>query len=168
MSSTKDKKIKKSKITPQWVDEEDSPQVQSPTKRTPEEDAKLFRDAIEFEHIPQKDLHTQTSERHQAKTKKAAERHDIDLHGLTVEEAERHVVIAIESILSTAKGQPVTIRVITGKGHHSPNKKPQLLYAIHRVVESRFSHRLISIEASPHLLKIGDSYLKGHFDLKIR
>lgn len=168
MSGTKNKTIKKSKITPEWVDEEETSQIQSPKKRTTEEDAKLFRDAIEFERIPQKDLQTPAQERPHAKTKKASERHDIDLHGMTVEEAQRHVVRAIEDILANAKAQTVNIRVITGKGHHSPNKRPQLLYSIHHVVEERFKTRLVSIEASPHLLKIGDSYLKGHFDLKIR
>ncbi len=168
MSGTKNKNTRKSKITPEWVDEEETSQIQSPTKRTTEEDAKLFRDAIEFERIPQKDLQTPTQERRHAKTKKASERQDIDLHGLTVEEAQRHVVRVIQDILANAKGQTVSIRVITGKGHGSRDRGPQLIHSIHHVVESTFKSRLISMEVSPHELKIGNRYLKGHFDLKIR
>ncbi len=167
MSRTKNKNTKKSKINPEWIDEE-QPEEQGPTKLTNEQEAKLFHDAIEFERIPQKDVDARDATKKIIKPKKSNARHDIDLHGLTVEEAQHHVIRAIEDILANARGQTVNIRVITGKGHHSPNKKPQLLHSIHRVVEERFKSRLISIEASPHLLKIGDSYLKGHFDLKIK
>jgi DNA-nicking Smr family endonuclease len=167
MSGTKNKNTKKSKINPEWIDEK-QPEEQGSTRLTVEQEAKLFHDAIEFGRIPQKDIAVESRTKNPTKSKKSNERHDIDLHGLTVEEAQRHVVRAIEDILTNAKGQIVNIRVITGKGHHSPNKRPQLLHSIHHIVEDRFKSRLISIDASPHLLKIGDSYLKGHFDLKIR
>jgi hypothetical protein len=36
------------------------------------------------------------------------------------------------------------------------------------VVEARFKDRLINIEVSPHELQIGGTYIKGHFDMKIR
>ena len=170
MSGPKKNPDKKHKITPVWEDEE---QVSSsnPSKLSAEEEAKLFHEAVKFGKVPKKDDESKLSKPSKPSailSKKKIDRHDIDLHGLTVEEAQRHVVRAIEDILANAKGQTVNIRVITGKGHRSRGREPQLVHSIHHVVESRFKSRLISIEVSPHELKMGDSYLKGHFDLKIR
>ena len=167
MSGSKKHRKKSHKITPEWEDE-DSTQPRNPSKPTTEEEAKLFHEAVNFGKIMQKDreiLPPPTSKRTGAKTR---DRYDIDLHGMTVEEAQRHVIDAIEDILANAKGQAVNIRVITGKGHRSRDRGPQLIHSIHHIVESRFKSRLISIEVSPHELKIGNTYLKGHFDLKIR
>ena len=167
MSGPKKHPEKKRKITPQWEDEE--PVISSnPSKPSAEEEAKLFHEAVKFGKVPKKDEESKASKPSAILSKKKIDRHDIDLHGLTVEEAQRHVVRAIEDILANAKGQTVNIRVITGKGHRSRGREPQLVHSIHHVVESRFKSRLISIEVSPHELKMGDSYLKGHFDLKIR
>jgi|LakMenEpi03Aug12_release.lakeMendotaPanAssembly.Ray.scaffolds.fasta_scaffold52737_1 DNA-nicking Smr family endonuclease len=165
MSGPKKHPDKKSKITPHWEDEEKTTGTGHPSRPSAEEEAKLFQEAVKTGKIPRKDEEQTPSYR--SITKKI-ERYDIDLHGLTVEEAQRHVVKAIEDILASAKGQTVNIRVITGKGHRSRGGEPQLIHSIHHVVEARFKSRLISIEVSPHELKIGDSYLKGHFDLKIR
>jgi DNA-nicking Smr family endonuclease len=164
MSGPKKNPNKKHKITPIWEDEEPV-SSSNPSKLSAEEEAKLFHEAVKFGKVPKKDDESKPSK---ILSKKKIDRHDIDLHGLTVEEAQRHVVRAIEDILANAKGQIISIRVITGKGHRSRGREPQLIHSIHHVVESRFKSRLISIEVSPHELKMGDSYLKGHFDLKIR
>jgi DNA-nicking Smr family endonuclease len=78
------------------------------------------------------------------------------------------VISAINDILALAKGQTVEIRIITGKGHHSKGRAPQLISEIHHVVEATFSQRIVSIEVSPHELNLGGMYLKGHFDVKLR
>lgn len=167
MNGNKRKTTKNKKIPVQWEEQEDIPKKNG-LRPTPEEDAKLFHEAVRFGKIPRKDLELEESRGIKSHTKKKTDRYDIDLHGMTVDEAQRYVVNAIEEILASSKGQPVTIRVITGKGHGSRDRGPQLIHSIHHVVESRFKSRLISIEVSPHELKIGNSYLKGHFDLKIR
>jgi len=167
MNGSKKNPNKKPKITPHWEDENPIDPKTS-TRPSPAEEAKLFQDAVEFGKIHRKDDEHIPSSRSYHPTSKKIDRHDIDLHGLTVDEAQRHVVNAIEDILDKARGQIVHIRVITGKGHRSRGREPQLVHSIHHVVESRFKSRLISIEVSPHELKMGDSYLKGHFDLKIR
>lgn len=167
MSDPKYPNNKKKKMKIQWEDQ-DPLQKPNPLRLDPEAESKLFHDAVKFGKIHIKDNNPDPKPASQPKPKSKSERYDIDLHGLTVEEAQRHVVKAIEDILASAKGQTVNIRVITGKGHRSRGGEPQLIHSIHHVVESRFKSRLISIEVSPHELKIGDSYLKGHFDLKIR
>jgi len=158
---------KKPKIAPEWEDEI-TPTKTGEKKLTAEEEAQLFHDAVRFGHIPEKDRELPTQDKISRPIKKTHKRFDIDLHGMTVQDAQSYVIRAIQEILDGAKGQMVEIRVITGKGHRSKDRAPQLIHSIHHVVESKFKHRLISIEVSPHELKLGDTYLKGHFDLKIR
>lgn len=167
MGGRKNYRSKSHKIKPQWEDE-DPTQLRNSSQPSPEEDAKLFHEAVTSGKILQKDDDIVVPPSSGRMGAKRVERYEIDLHGLTVEAAQRYVIEAIEGILSKSKGQVVNIRVITGKGHRSRGREPQLIHSIHHVVESRFKSRLVSIEVSPHELKIGDSYLKGHFDLKIR
>jgi DNA-nicking Smr family endonuclease len=167
MGGSKNHRSKSHKIKPEWEDEQPT-QLENPSQSTEEEESKLFLEAATFGKILKKDNDKPVSPSPERHDTKRLDRFDIDLHGLTVEEAQRYVIQAIEEILSKSKGQVVNIRVITGKGHRSRGREPQLIHSIHHVVESRFKSRLVSIEVSPHELKIGDSYLKGHFDLKIR
>lgn len=159
----------KDPLVPEWEDEQPIEKPIDP-KIKQEEDARLFKESIERGIFPPKDKDSDDNERFSKskRTQKTSNRHDIDLHGLTVSEAQSYVIKAIEDILSQAKGQPVDIRIITGKGHHSAGRRPQLISEIHHVVEAKFRHRLITIEASPHELNLGGHYLKGHFDLRIK
>jgi DNA-nicking Smr family endonuclease len=167
MSKPKNNNIQKDKLRIKWEDQE-LPSKLVLTKSSADKDAELFHEAIKIDKIRVKDEDTQPTKSNKSPPKKRKDRHDIDLHGLTVEQAQKHVIRSIEHILDDAKGQPVNIRVITGKGNRSRERGPQLIHSIHHVVEARFKSRIISIDVSPHELKIGDSYLKGHFDLKIR
>lgn len=167
MSGSKNKTNKNKKTPVQWEEPEDIP-TKNGLRPNPEEDAELFHEAVRFGKIHRKDLESEQNPEAKSRPKKKNDRYDIDLHGMTVDEAQHYVVNAIDDILAGAKGQTVTIRVITGKGNRSRDRGPQLIHSIHHVVESRFKSRLISIEVSPHELKIGNTYLKGHFDLKIR
>lgn len=159
----------KKPLEPEWEDEELIEQPINP-KIKQEEEAKLFKEALENDSFQAKESEAERTERfaNNKRSQKKNARHDIDLHGMTVADAQDYVVQAIQEILSHAKGQPVEIRIITGKGHHSVGRQPQLISEIHYVVEAKFRHRLISIEASPHELNLGGTYLKGHFDLRIK
>lgn len=155
-------------LEPVWEDEETSAEQEDPRQKQIDEE-QMFREAVEFGKIPVKDdKETIEKSRPTKPTSKAHNRHQIDLHGMTVDEAQYHVVNAINDILSQAKGQPVEIRIITGKGNNSKGRDPQLVKNIHYVVESKFRHRIIHIEVSPHELQLGGTYLKGHFDLKLK
>jgi len=155
-------------LTPEWEDEV-LPEAHEDPKIKQEEEAKLFRDAFERGPIALKDNElNEVGRKQKGRAAQKSSLHEIDLHGLTVREAQNHVIRSIDAILDHAKGQTVSIRIITGKGHRSQGREPQLISSIHHVVESTFRHRLISIEVSPHELKLGGSYLKGHFDLKIK
>lgn len=159
MSKPKNNKIQKHKLPIKWEDQE-LPSKLILTDVSADEDAELFHEALKLDKIRPKDEDTQVTKSNKTPAKKKRERHDIDLHGLTVEQAQQHVIRSIEHILDGAKGQPVNIRVITGKGNRSRERGPQLIHSIHHIVEAKFKPRIISIDVSPHELKIGDSYLK--------
>jgi DNA-nicking Smr family endonuclease len=164
---------KRQPFTPQWEDEEPEvarDQSRQDARQREEESARMFLEAASRGPVITKDKETTSDSQTRSgkpRAQKGSDRHEIDLHGMTVDEARRYVIAAIDSIIAQAKGQPTDIRVITGKGHNSKGQ-PQLISSIHHIVEEKFKHRLISIEVSPHELQIGGMYLKGHFDLKIK
>jgi DNA-nicking Smr family endonuclease len=165
---------------PDWEDEEahESPQkILENSRLKQEEDSRLFKDAFEHGKIPVKDSAKEISENFanhsgnskQRPTKKSSSgRMDIDLHGMTVKEAQHHVIHAISTMLDQAHGRVLEIRVITGKGNHSQGRQPQLISSIHHIVEARFNDRIISMEVSPHEIQLGGAFVKGHFDLRIK
>jgi DNA-nicking Smr family endonuclease len=164
---------KRPPLTPQWEDEDpdvSTDQDINTAREREEEAARLFLEAAARGPVITKDKDTAADSNTRSgkpRSHKVSNRHEIDLHGMTVDEARRYAVATINALLAQAKGQALDIRVITGKGHNSKGQ-PQLISSIHHVVEDTFKHRLISIEVSPHELQIGDTYLKGHFDLKIK
>ena len=156
-------------LKPEWEDEETSENQEDPRLKE-EDEARLFKEAVEKGPAPVKDKdqsHPPKTHTHKS-PKPSSSRHDIDLHGMTVSEAQDYVIHTITALLDQSKGQPIDIRIITGKGHHSQGRRPQLISSIHHVVEARFRQRIIHIEASPHELQLGGAYLKGHFDLRIK
>ena len=161
---------------PAWEDEA-TPEVSIDPRLKQEEESRLFKHTIENTKIPAKDRYKEKRAESDQLTQKsiargakqsANGRMDIDLHGMTVREAQHHVVNTIQMMLDQSKGQVLEIRIITGKGNNSQGGRPQLISSIHHVVESRFSERIISMEVSPHELKLGGTYVKGHFDLRIK
>lgn len=159
----------KKNLVPEWEEEEPTGNDHIDPRIREEEDAQMFRDAVEKQKFRPKDSEQElTKLRNAQRTKQSATRHTIDLHGMTVAQAQTFVVEAIQGILDQCKGQAVDIRIITGKGHHSKGRSPQLISEIHHVVEARFRPRIISIEVSPHELNLGGIYLKGHFDVKMK
>ena len=159
----------KEPLKPEWEDEETSETPEDPRLKE-EEEARLFKEAVEKGPVPVKDKDKPIPARANASKhpRPSSSRHDIDLHGMTVSEAQDYVIHTITALLDQSKGQPIDIRIITGKGHHSQGRQPQLISSIHHVVEARFRQRIIHIEASPHELRLGGTYLKGHFDLRIK
>ncbi len=159
----------KKPFTPEWEEEEMTNDTAIDPRIRQEEEAKLFREALETQKFRPKDDDLENEKSRNAhRTQKSAARHTIDLHGLTVAEAQTYVIRAINDVLTNANGQVVDIRIITGKGHHSKGRAPQLISEIHHVVEATFRKRIVTIEVSPHELNLGGMYLKGHFDVKLR
>lgn len=91
---------------------------------------------------------------------------EIDLHGLTVEQAERQVMEVIESHL-LSQGER-TFKVITGKGRHSQTGRGVLIREIHLFVRHRFGPRIVRIEESPDEVRIGGDAIRGHFHVTLK
>jgi DNA-nicking Smr family endonuclease len=91
---------------------------------------------------------------------------EIDLHGLTVEEAERHLMDVVHRF--DLASEPRTFKVITGKGRHSSNGQGVLIREIYQFVLSRFGPYILAIEESPDAVRIGGFALRGHFHVTLK
>ncbi|RZA23622.1 MAG: hypothetical protein EOP10_12240 [Proteobacteria bacterium] len=91
---------------------------------------------------------------------------EIDLHGLTVEEAERRVIELTS--LFPFDGEARTYKVITGKGRHSSGGQGVLIREIYLFVKARFGLHIVTIEESPDAVRIGGVALRGHFHVTLK
>jgi len=91
----------------------------------------------------------------------------IDLHGYTLSEANEVVGNKISEIL-VSKGGFVTLRVITGKGHHSGVGGSVLAKGVHAYVEQRFRKSIERIDSAPADVTLGNLPIRGHFDVVLR
>lgn len=88
----------------------------------------------------------------------------IDLHGCTTAEAEQIIDSTLNRLREGKQSTRYKVRVITGKGLHSPNGKGVLSRHIHAYVSARFGHCILSIDEPPHAVQIMGAPLRGHFD----
>lgn len=91
----------------------------------------------------------------------------LDLHGYTLSEANDIVGNKISEIL-VSKAGVVTLRVITGKGHHSGAGGSVLAKGVHSYVEQRFRKSIERIDSAPADVIVGNLPIRGHFDVVLR
>lgn len=102
-----------------------------------------------------------------AKAKSNSPDHVVDLHGYTLSEANDIVGNKISEILLSKDGL-VTLRVITGKGHHSGVGGSVLAKDVHSYVQARFRKSIERIDSAPADVIIGNLPIRGHFDVVLR
>lgn len=85
----------------------------------------------------------------------------IDLHGLHLDQAIDLVREKID--LWLAQGQPLRVKIITGKGRHSAGGRGILSQEVHRYVLQRYRPDIASIEDSPDSVRLAGLPLRGHF-----
>ena len=90
----------------------------------------------------------------------------IDLHGLTVTEAETEIERKIQTLRRTQKH--LKLRIITGKGLHSAGGQGVLARDIHHFVKQRFGPSIVSIQESPLDVQLGGVPIRGHFDVVLK
>lgn len=90
----------------------------------------------------------------------------LDLHGMTVPEAEFY----LRGYLDRLRQIPGLhrVKIITGKGRNSLKGQGVLAQRIHQFVVEIYGPWLDSIESSPHATQIGGMPLRGHFHMVIR
>ena len=90
---------------------------------------------------------------------------EIDLHGFTVVEAKSYLESTVRQHL---KREPITFKVITGKGLHSGPSGGVLAGAMHMFVLERFGHLVSKIDESPEGVKVRGVPIRGHFCVTMR
>ena len=90
----------------------------------------------------------------------------IDLHGLTLEEAKTHIEMDVEQL--KRRSNAFSLRIITGKGHHSGPEGGILFREIYPYVLQQFKGHIVRIDTSPEQTLIQGFPLRGHFDLDLK
>lgn len=91
---------------------------------------------------------------------------EIDLHGMTLDEAERWVIQTITRHLSTVEKR--TFKIITGKGRHSSSGRGVLIREIYLFVVHRYGPWIERIEESPDGVRLGGEAIRGHFHVTLK
>jgi DNA-nicking Smr family endonuclease len=111
------------------------------------------------------------SERVRGKSKTAGPRPElkIDLHGMTLDEARRHVDDRINDLLVKLNpGNVVTINIVTGKGLNSGAGGSVLAREIPEWVRNRFARHILEMDESPADVQLGGIPLRGSFRIKVK
>ena len=138
-----------------------------------EESRKIFLEAmskLSGSKPPDKDSHAQSAGG-QARGNRSIhaknQPREIDLHGLTLDEAKERVRVRLLTILRELSGQ-TTFIIITGKGRHSGPGGSVLASQIHSFVRTHFAAHIVHIEESPSDVTIGGVPIRGHFRVTLR
>lgn len=91
----------------------------------------------------------------------------IDLHGLTAEEAKARVHQTFSRLMSQQKVE-VLVRVITGKGRHSGPEGGVLVREIHAFVKQEYGNLITKLDPSPTEATISGLPVRGHFDVILK
>lgn len=93
----------------------------------------------------------------------------IDLHGMTLDEARRHVDDRINDLLVKLNpGNVVTINIVTGKGLNSGAGGGILAREIPEWVRNRFARHILEMDESPADVQLGGIPLRGSFRIKVK
>jgi DNA-nicking Smr family endonuclease len=92
----------------------------------------------------------------------------IDLHGMTLSEAQDHVYRVMSRHLGESPRSELRFRIITGKGVHSGHGGGILAKEMHAYVSQRFSSMIIKIDSSPHEVAVSGLPIRGHFDVVLK
>ena len=103
----------------------------------------------------------------QPRARPSENRSDVDLHGMTLAEAEAHIRSALRNLLASRPGQ-VSVRIITGKGLHSGEFGSVLARRIHELVSREFAREIVEIQDSPAETMVDGLPIRGHFDVLLK
>ncbi len=104
-------------------------------------------------------------EKKASKTHKAMNVHELDLHGLRLDEAQQRVRDVLDGLREMAGMHKV--KIITGKGHHSQRGDSILAKEIHSFVLQTYRPVIQEIEDSPDQVRLAGIPLRGHFHVTI-
>ncbi len=112
-----------------------------------------------------KDADTKTRQKREVSKRTASQTVEIDLHGMTLDEAEKWVIHIIGSARFTTEQ---TFKIITGKGRHSRSGRGVLIREIYLFVVHRYGPWIERIEESPDGVRLGGEAIRGHFHVTLK
>jgi len=130
----------------------------------------LFKQAID--QIGRGDAKFQIKDettRQQSRAKPKPAEVKIDLHGMTLDHARRHVDDRINEVLvGLPAGAVATVRIVTGKGLGSGAGGGVLAREIPAWVRDRFARHIVDMDESPADVQLGGIPLRGSFRVKLK
>ncbi len=94
--------------------------------------------------------------------------HEIDLHGLTLADAQCRIDRWISAHLGEMQKENVFLKVITGKGLHSGPQGGVLTGGIHHYLWSKYNDIIKELEESPDDVRVGGVPIRGYFSVVFR
>lgn len=91
----------------------------------------------------------------------------VDLHGLSLAAAKDRIDWVIRSHRAQSS-EPLKLRIITGKGHHSGPLGGVLVREIHGYVAITYRNSIVSMDESPARSCVNGIPLRGYFTVIIR
>lgn len=125
----------------------------------------LFKSHVDTETPAPKDEEPATSKQRKAKQKRRRsvdQELTIDLHGLTTKESERVIDETVLGLLAGVHSR-VSLKIITGKGLHSPDGKAVLSGHVHRYIRQRYAAYITKIDDAPSEVTLRGLPIRGHF-----
>ena len=113
-----------------------------------------------------KDADNKACQRREVSKRTASPTIEIDLHGMTLDEAEKWVIQIISQ--NPSSGEKRAYKIITGKGRHSNSGRGVLIREIYLFVVHRYGPRIERIEESPDGVRLGGEAIRGHFHVTLK
>lgn len=127
--------------------------------------SELFKAHVENEKPNAKDRQEVARKPRQAKNRKRRgidHEVTIDLHGLTTEESQRLIDETMASLKSGVHTH-ISLKIITGKGLHSPDGKAVLGDFAHQYIRQRYTSYISKIDDAPSDVTLRGLPIRGHF-----
>lgn len=127
--------------------------------------ADLFKAHVENEKPASKDEQKTTSMPRKAKQKRRRsvdQELTLDLHGLTTKESENVIDETILGLLAGVRSR-ISLKIITGKGLHSPDGRAVLSGHVHHYIRQRYAAYITKIDDAPSDVTLRGLPIRGHF-----
>lgn len=155
MEKKSNNKNKKSKVTIELEDDAEEIFLQALNN--------FDASAIDKEEFSKSDLsHLKTAKKNQRRKKIS-----VDLHGLTLSEAQNRLAKLLDTLLAGPRSE-VEVMVITGKGRHSRAGGGVLAKEVHAYVSRYFSKYITRIDSSPGDVLLEGVPIRGHFTMMLK
>ena len=131
-----------------------------------ENSEEVFKEFLERDSFSQPHSEDQKFQRRKSTSRPKETEMEVDLHGLTLDEAKAKVDSTINHFRHETK--QLKLRIITGKGLRSGPGGGVLVSEMYDYIKRNFRQEVFKIGEDPNQLRVSGVPLKGHFDVWLK